>query len=71
MVLVSIEEAQKYLVELLASAAGGEEVVISKNDVPIGRIVAMPSQKQSASTRIFGQFAGCIQIADDFGAPLI
>jgi antitoxin (DNA-binding transcriptional repressor) of toxin-antitoxin stability system len=70
MVVVSVEEAQKRLADLLAVVVGGEEVVNSKNDVPISRIVAMPTQEPYQSPRIFGQFAGRIHIADDFDAPL-
>jgi len=70
MVIVSIEEAQKRLPELLADVAGGEEVVISKNDVPLGRLLAMPEPTSANPVRVFGHFAGRIQIAKDFDAPM-
>ena len=39
---VSIEEAQAHLAELIASLRPGEELIITKDDQPVARLVAQP-----------------------------
>jgi len=76
MVVVTIEEAQKRLNELLSDVASGEEVVIYRDDVPLGRLVPVSEssvttpEPMTLSRRSFGHFAGRMKIADDFDAPL-
>ena len=64
---LAVKEAESCLSELLAEAAGGEQVVITRDDgeafklVPVGQ--AGPSPK-------YGSARGLIEIADDFDEPL-
>jgi len=67
--MVTIEEAQAKLPELIAKLAPGEEVVITRNEQPIARLVGeprrvrKPRQPGSAKDKI-------LYMADDFDAPL-
>jgi len=67
--IVTIEEAQAHLPELIDKLTPGEEVVIIRNELPIARLVGEPShvrkprQPGSAKDKI-------LYMADDFDAPL-
>jgi len=66
---VTIEEAQAHLGELIAKLIPGEEVVITRGDQPIAKLVGewrpahRPRQPGSAKNTI-------ISMADDFDSPL-
>jgi len=67
--MVTIEEAQAKLPELIAKLAPGEEVVITRDEQPVARLVGeprrvrKPRQPGSAKDKI-------LYMADDFDAPL-
>jgi prevent-host-death family protein len=67
--MVTIEEAQAKLSELIDKLTPGEEVVITRNEQPIARLVGeprrvrKPRQPGSAKDKI-------LYMADDFDAPL-
>ena len=63
---VSVFEAKTHLSRLLQRVAAGEEIVISRRNQPIARLV--PIAGRSAFTP--GQFAGRISLSDDFDAPM-
>ncbi|MCB9726846.1 MAG: type II toxin-antitoxin system Phd/YefM family antitoxin [Deltaproteobacteria bacterium] len=64
---VNIGEAKTHLSRLLERVAAGEEIIISKANRPIARLVPL----QGARTpRRPGRFAGQIVVRDDFDAPL-
>ncbi|MBE9014324.1 type II toxin-antitoxin system Phd/YefM family antitoxin [Pseudanabaenaceae cyanobacterium LEGE 13415] len=64
---INLKEAETQLANLIEQAAGGEEVIITRNDgtaykiVPICNRVTIPK---------FGSAKGLIQMSDDFDAPL-
>lgn len=64
---INLKEAETRLAELIEEAAGGEEVVIIRNDgtsfkiVPIGVVSATPK---------FGSAKGLVSMSDDFDEPL-
>lgn len=62
---VDLKEAEGRLAELIAEAAGGEEVVITRSDGASFRItpVARPHPK-------FGSAKGLIEMSEDFDDPL-
>ena len=60
---VDLKQAKKNLSELIERAICGEEVVISKNDRPLVRLIAIEKPKRR---RQFGSAKGMIDIADDF-----
>ena len=65
---VTIEEAQAKLGELIDQAGAGEEVIITRNDKPVARLV--PARVPQA-TRQLGTLQGTVtHMADDFDAPL-
>ena len=67
--MVTIEEAQAKLSELIDKLTPGEEVVITQNDQPVARLVGEPSHVRKP--RQPGSAKGKIlYMADDFDAPL-
>jgi len=64
---VDIREAQAQLLHLLALALQGGDVVISKDDVPIAKLVPIEAQTKR---RVAGLHPGAMQMSDDFNAPL-
>ena len=67
MIEVNVHEAKTHLSRLLARAAAGEEILISKAGRPMARLVPVPSSRKR---RPLGLDAGRGWIADDFNAPL-
>ncbi len=68
MTVVSLQEAQAKLSELIHALAPGEELVITENEAPIARLVAsLPPQ----AARKLGTLHGTVlYMAPDFDAPL-
>ena len=63
---VSVFEAKTHLSRLLQRVAAGEEIVISRRNEPIARLVPIAGR----ATFTPGQFAGRIELSEDFDAPL-
>lgn len=64
---VNLEEAKTRLPDLIDAAVGGEEIIISKDDQPLVRLVPILRVKSHPQ---FGSARGLIAISDDFDAPL-
>jgi prevent-host-death family protein len=64
---VDSRDAKARLDELLDEAAHGEEVVITRNGLPVARLVSLAV---ADGPREFGSARGLITITDDFDAPL-
>lgn len=67
MTRVNVAEAKARLSELIDRALSGEEIVISRRDVPAVRLVPEPTH---ATRRLLGLFRGQIELGPDFDAPL-
>lgn len=71
---IDLQETQGQLVELLALALKGDEVVITENDKPVARLV--PAEETASvrnappRKRIAGLNRGSIWVSDDFDEPL-
>jgi prevent-host-death family protein len=66
---VTLEDAQAHLVELIAKAVPGEEIVITQDDKPVARLIA--EKVPMLEPRVPGSAKGMIAyMADDFDAPL-
>lgn len=66
---VAVEEAQAHLVELIDKLIPGQEVIITRNEQPIARLVGEPPRVRTP--RQPGSAKGKIlYMADDFDAPL-
>ena len=66
---VTLEEAQGHLARLIEQLQPGEEIVITRDQKPVARLVA--ASEPSRQTRRLGTMKGTIlHIADDFDAPL-
>lgn len=64
---VNLYEAKTRLSQLVDKAAGGEDVVVSRNGKPLVRITRLDGAKRHIK---FGVLKGRIRIAADFDAPL-
>jgi len=64
---IDLNKAKGRLAELVESALRGEEVVLTKDDQPVVKLVPVAAPK---ARPLFGSAKGLITIADDFDAPL-
>lgn len=64
---LALKEAQTRLAELVAEAAGGEEVVITRDDGAAFKLVPVTGTRLRPK---YGSARGLIRMADDFDAPL-
>ncbi|HCF26641.1 MAG TPA: type II toxin-antitoxin system prevent-host-death family antitoxin [Cyanobacteria bacterium UBA11049] len=69
MQLVNLADASKHLPELIAAAIDGEEIIITKDEQPVVKLVPVPSVKKRRPAKA-GTAKGLITIADDFDEPL-
>ncbi|MBV9394275.1 MAG: type II toxin-antitoxin system Phd/YefM family antitoxin [Methylobacteriaceae bacterium] len=63
---VSIHQAKTQLSKLIAAAERGEEVIISRRETPVVKIVPVQQPKK----RVFGALKGKIDIGPEFFDPL-
>lgn len=71
MTRVDLQEAQNHLLELIEQAVDGDEIVITRQGIPVARLVAASSvSRLNTGKRPFGSAKGLITIKDDFDAPL-
>lgn len=64
---VNIYEAKTRLSQLVDKAAGGEDVVVSRNGKPLVRITRLDAPRRRIS---FGLLKGKLVVPRDFDAPL-
>lgn len=64
---VTIDEAKAHLPDLIEAALNGVEVVISKDEKPIIKLVPVSKNKPR---RRAGSAKGLIKMSDDFDEPL-
>lgn len=69
MTTVTLDYAQKNLSRLLAEVEAGGEVVIKRDDTPVARLVAEPTEKPLPQRRA-GMWKGRIALDDSFFDPL-
>lgn len=65
---VDVHEAQARLLQLLALALQGDDVVIAQDNIPLVRLV--PVEPQPAKGRIAGLHKGAIRMSADFNESL-
>ncbi len=70
MQLVNIADASKHLPELIEAAKSGEEIIITKDEQPVVKLVPVPPVKKRRPAKA-GTAKGLITIADDFDEPLV
>lgn len=66
---VDIHEVTSNLNQLIDLAVGGEEVVILRDNHPIVKLVAVPSEKKCWPAKA-GSAKGRVWMSDDFDEPL-
>jgi prevent-host-death family protein len=64
---INIYKAKTRLSQLVDKAAGGEDVVVSRNGKPLVRITRLQEPRRTIK---FGVLKGKVRIAADFDAPL-
>ena len=64
---VELDNVQDHISDLIETALQGEEVVITKADQPILKLVRIES---NTAQRKRGSAKGLVRMADDFDAPL-
>ena len=69
MQLVNLADASKHLPELIEAAKGGEEIIITKDEQPVVKLVPVPPVKKRRPAKA-GTAKGLITIADDFDEHL-
>lgn len=65
---IDIHDAQTQLSELLSLALQGTEVIFSKDNMPLARLV--PVSQRSSQSRIAGLHQGAISVSTDFDETL-
>ena len=60
---VSLDDAKKHLGDLIEAAVKGDEVIITREDRPVVKLVPVRAGKTKA---MFGSAKGLIKISDDF-----
>ena len=65
--IVTVQEAEGHLLELIALVEQGEEVVITHNDQPKVKLVALVKPPPK---RVFGQHRGQVWMSPDYDDPL-
>lgn len=66
---VNITEATKHLLELIEAASKGEEIIITKDDQPVAKLVPVAPVKKRHPAKA-GSAKGLVTISDDFDEPL-
>jgi prevent-host-death family protein len=64
---VNLDEAKIQLFELIKEVIEGEEIVITKNNKPVVKLVSISHARPQPQ---FGSARGLINMADDFDEPL-
>ena len=67
MIQVKIHEAKTHFSKLIQKVTEGEEIVISKGNKPVAKLVKIPELEHK---RKLGSAKGKIKIAEDFNEPL-
>jgi prevent-host-death family protein len=70
MPIVTIQEAQSTLTELIHRLQVGDEVVITENDRPVARLVPAPQPSPQAPRQLGTMKGSVVSMAPDFDAPL-
>jgi antitoxin (DNA-binding transcriptional repressor) of toxin-antitoxin stability system len=64
---IDVAEAQQRPADFIAEAQQGAEVIITSDDQPIARLVALPGLRRRPT---FGSARGLISMSHDFDEPL-
>lgn len=61
---INLTEASKHLPELIEAANRGEEIIITKDDQPIAKLVPFKRGRRAGSAK------GLVTISEDFDEPI-
>lgn len=66
---ITIESASQQLSELIEAAINGEEIIITKGEEPLVKLIPVPEIKKRRPAKA-GSAKGLITMSDDFDEPL-
>lgn len=66
---VNLVEASQHLPDLVEAALKGEEIILTKDNQPVVKLVPMPPVKKRRPAKA-GSAKGLVTIAEDFDEPL-
>lgn len=66
---INIADVSKNISELIEAAIRGEEILITKDDQPVAKLVPVPPVKKRRPAKA-GSAKGLVTISDDFDEPL-
>ncbi|MBD1804383.1 MAG: type II toxin-antitoxin system prevent-host-death family antitoxin [Symplocastrum torsivum CPER-KK1] len=69
MTQITLTEASQHLSDLIEAALKGEEIIITKDNKPVVKLVAVSSVKKRWPAKA-GSAKGLVTISDDFDEPL-
>jgi antitoxin (DNA-binding transcriptional repressor) of toxin-antitoxin stability system len=68
---IDVQEAQTNLPELLSLVAAGTEIIVTRDDMPLARLVPIEAPVEApALPRVPGLHPGSIWTSEDFDEPL-
>ena len=70
MAIVTLQEAQAKLSDLVHRLASGDEVVITENNSPVARLIPAGTQNQKSVRRLGTLHGTVLHVSPDFDAPL-
>ncbi len=70
MILVTIEEAQENLPELIRRQAPGEELQITSNGATVAKLVTVPASIAEKARRVLGAQRGSVLSMEHFDDPI-
>ena len=70
MTQIAMEETEAKVAGLIRQALAGEEVIITRNNQPVARIVSIPQEEPRPHARRGSAKGLVLYMADDFDAPL-
>ena len=67
---ITIQEAQSNLSQLIQQLANGDEIIITENEQPVARLLAIEKPTERKPRRLGTMKGTVLYIAPDFDAPL-
>jgi prevent-host-death family protein len=64
---IDINQARQHFPELVEKSILGNEIIITRQGLPIAKIIGIPKRKKQ---RRFGTAKGLIKMSEDFDKPL-
>lgn len=70
MAIVTIEDAKSRLAEMIEHLLPGEEIIITRDEEPVARLIAEPKKPEKPQRKLGSLKGTVMHMAADFDAPL-